>query len=87
MQTDPSISENVAAQKKEVEEEKVSKAADEEERKRIIHECRDKLKESVDDKYYISNYGIETYREQMATASGNREVQNSIGSIMNAMVS
>lgn len=73
-------------QKKEVEDEKVSKAADEEERKRIIGECRDKLKESVDDKYYIPNYSVDTYREQMNTQSGNKEVQNSISSIMNAMV-
>jgi len=41
-----------------VEEERSSKAADEEERKRIIIECKDKLKESIDDKFYIPSYSL-----------------------------
>jgi hypothetical protein len=83
--TDPSSSENVQAQKKEVEDEKLSKAADEEERKKVIHECRDKLKESMDDKYYIPNYEIDSYKQ--AFLPQKEGGQNSIDAIMNAMVS
>lgn len=43
---DPNTSEQLQNQKKEVEDERVSKAADEEERKKIIGECREKIKES-----------------------------------------
>lgn len=56
--SDPHTSEQVSQQKKEVEEERSSKAADEEERKRIIIECKDKLKESIDDKFYIPSYSL-----------------------------
>jgi hypothetical protein len=61
-QTDPSITEMINQQKKEVEEEKVSKAQDEEERKKIINDCRDRLKESSDDKYFLENYDFSVYK-------------------------
>lgn len=38
----------------------------------------------MDDKFYISNYSLEGYEEAFP---GGREGQNSIGSIMSAMVS
>lgn len=61
--SDPSSTEQISHQKKEVEEEKVSKAAEEDERKKFIHEFRDKLKESSDDKYYLDKYDLATYSQ------------------------
>jgi hypothetical protein len=74
----------VHIQKKEVEDEKVSKAADEEDRKKVIHECREKLKESMDDKYHIDKYDLSTYSQSFLP---HKEGQNSIGALMSAMVS
>lgn len=82
--TDPTSSEHIHQQKKEVEDEKVSKAADEEDRKKIIHDCRDKLKESMDDKYYLEKYDLAQYSHSFLP---HKEGQNSIGSLMSAMVS
>ncbi len=62
----------------------MSKAADEEDRKKIIHECRDKLKESMDDKYYLEKYDLTQYSHSFLP---HKEGQNSIGSLMSAMVS
>lgn len=67
-----------------MEEERITRATEEEERKRIITECKERLKESVDDKYYIPNFSIDAYKEAFLP---HKEGQNSIGSIMNAMVS
>ena len=61
--TDPTSVENITIQKKEVEDEKVSKAAEEDERKRIISECRDRLKDSSDDKYFLEKYDLTSYEK------------------------
>lgn len=81
---DPTTTEVIVLQKKEAEDEKVSKAMDEEERKKIIHDCKDKLKESMDDKFFIPNYDISSYK---ASTLPHKEGQNSIANIMSAMVS
>lgn len=81
---DPNTTELLAQQKKEVEEEKMSKAMGEEERKKAINDCLDKLKESKDDKYYIPNFRLDEYK---ASFLPHKEGQNSIAAIMSAMVS
>lgn len=81
---DPNTTELLAAQRKEAEEEKASKAVDEEERRRAINECRDKLKESRDDTFFIPNYSLDAYR---ASFLPHKEGQNSVAAIMSAMVS
>lgn len=81
--TEPGSQEQVHQQKKEVEDEKVSKAADEEDRKKGINECRERLKDSMDDKYHIESYDLTPYA---ASFLPHKEGQNSIGSLMSAMV-
>lgn len=83
LQSDPGLSEQITHQKKEVEDERMTKAQEEEERKRIINDCRDKLRESIDDKYYIPSYDLDTYKKSFLP---HKEGQNSISSIMSAMV-
>lgn len=82
-QTDPSSTEMINQQKKEVEDEKVSKAQDEEERKKVINDCRDRLKDSSDDKYYLEKYDFASYN---ASFLQHKEGQNSIASIMSSMI-
>ena len=83
-QTDPASAEQITHQKKEVEEEKVSKAAEEDERKKYIHDFKDKLKESTDDKFYLERYDLTPYSQSFLP---HKEGQNSISAIMSAMVS
>jgi hypothetical protein len=49
-----------------------------------MHDFKDKLKESSDDKYYLENYDMTTYNNSFLP---HKEGQNSIASIMSAMVS
>ena len=83
MQSDPASSESIQNQKREVEDERASKAAHEEERKKAISDCRDKLKESLDDKYYLHHYDLDPYKNSFISS---KEGQNDISSIMSAMV-
>ena len=57
---------------------------DEEERKKAINDCKEKLRESRDDEFFIPNYSLEPYK---ASFLPHKEGQNSIAGIMSAMVS
>jgi hypothetical protein len=46
---------------------------------KAISDCRDKLKESLDDKYYLHHYDLDPYKNSFISS---KEGQNDISSIM-----
>ena len=60
------------------------RSQEEEQRKREIKELKDKLKDSLDDKYDIKDFKLDEYRKAMVSQ---KETQNTVSSIMSAMVS
>jgi hypothetical protein len=82
--SDPATAELLQQQKRDAEEEKAAKVAEEESRKRAIGQCKEQLKESMDDRFNIPNYDLGPYK---ASSLPKRESQNSIATIMSAMVS